>query len=146
MHDETAPSDLTASQEPSLADRAEARIAKAESDLAVAKSKLETASQEAVQAKGRYDELHRLTTALNPLAPLIRDEVNARERFWRQSEERRAKLTDSVDVASNELKSVYLARKQLKQIGLYRQDEMAPATAAVQAAAPAPPHDGLTAK
>jgi hypothetical protein len=103
----------------SLAVRANAQIAKAEIEFEAAKSGLEMATAAAAQARKDYEELRRLTAPFKTLAPLIRDEVNALGRFWHQSEERRGKLTELLDAANKELKSVYLAREQLKKIGIY---------------------------
>jgi hypothetical protein len=69
--------------------------------------------------KNDFEEFRRLTIPIKNLAPLIRDEVNSLERLWHHAEERRGKLTDSVELANREFKSVLLAREQLKQMGVY---------------------------
>ena len=119
MGDEKSRHDATPAEKPSLADRADAMIRQAEIEFQAAKSALATAALAAVQGKKEYEALHRLTAPIKNLAPLIRNEASSLERLWRQAEERKAKLTDSFEAASKELKSVSLAREQLKQIGLY---------------------------
>ena len=119
MGNEKSRHDATPAEKPSLADRADAMIRQAEIEFRAAKSELATAALTAVQGKKEYEALHRLTTPIKNLAPLIRNEVSSLERLWRQAEERKEKLTDSCEAASKELKSVSLAREQLKQIGLY---------------------------
>lgn len=140
MHDEKSRREAMMPEEQSLADRADARITKAESDFAVAKHALEAASVVAAQAKTEHDELHKLTATVKNLAPLIRDEVNSLERLCRHAEERKAKLADAVETTNKELKSLYLAREQLKQIGLYLPSDARP----VEKASPRLPRSATT--
>jgi hypothetical protein len=119
MRDDTISRDLTMPKEQSLTVRTEARIAKAELEWESAKSGLEIVVALAAQAKKDFEELRRLTAPIKNLAPLIRDEVNSLERLWHHAEERKGKLTDIVELANREVKSVLLAREQLKQIGVY---------------------------
>jgi hypothetical protein len=119
MRDDTVSRDLTMPKDQSLTVRTEARIVKAELEYEAAKSGLEIVVALAAQAKKDFEELRRLTVPIKNLAPLIRDEVNSLERLWHHAEERQGKLTDGVELANRELKSVHLAREQLKQIGVY---------------------------
>ena len=141
MNDEKLNRPSTMPAEPikdqGLAVRANVRIAKAEIEYEAAKSGLEVAAATAARTRKDYEDLRRLTAAIKHLAPFIRDEVNALERFWRQAEERKEKLTEALELANVQLKSVYLAREQLKQIGLYLPDDgMLAAQAGVCAAQP----------
>jgi hypothetical protein len=119
MRDDTTSRDLTMPKDQSLTVRTEARIAKAELECEAAKRGLEIVVALAAQAKKDFEELRRLTVPIKNLAPLIRDEVNSLERLWHHAEERKGKLAESVELANRELKSVLLAREQLKQIGVY---------------------------
>ena len=119
MSDETSRHQAFMPEKPTLADRADAGIRQAEVEFEAAKRELASAALAAAQGKKDYEALHRLTTPIKNLAPLIRNELGLLERLWRQAEERKAKLSDSCDAASKECKSLSLAREQLRQIGLY---------------------------
>ena len=103
-----------------LADRVDAGIGKAEADLDAAKAELGRAALAEAQAKAKYDELHGLTSSIRNLAPLIREELNSRERSWRAATATKEKVADACEMANKELASVCRARTQLQQIGLYR--------------------------
>jgi hypothetical protein len=119
LRDDAVSREPTIPKDQSLTVRTDARIARAELEYEAAKSGLEVVVALAVQAKNDFEEFRRLTIPIKNLAPLIRDEVNSLERLWHHAEERRGKLTDSVELANREFKSVLLAREQLKQMGVY---------------------------
>jgi hypothetical protein len=103
-----------------LADRVDAGIGKAEVDLDAVKSELTRAMQVEAQAKAKYDELHGLTSSIRNLAPLIREELNSRERSWRAATAAKLKVAEACELANKEFASACRARAQLQQIGLYR--------------------------
>lgn len=110
---------LVVPKDPILADRVDAKIGKAEHELANSKNELARAAVAEAQAKEKYAELQGLTSGIKSLAPLIREELGSLERLWRGATERKLKLKDTLELAQKELTSVCRAREQLKQIGLY---------------------------
>jgi hypothetical protein len=111
--------DLNLPAEQNLTDRIDAKIVKAEREAATAKANLDHGTAAVARSKQVYDGLHDLTSGIENLAPMIRDEVNALERVWRDAEIARKKLDDQLIDATREVASAQLARKQMQQIGLY---------------------------
>ena len=111
--------DLNLPAESNLTNRIDAKIIKAEQDLENARVSLEGGTLLVERSKKVYDGLHDLTSTIENLAPMIRDEVAALERRWLDAETGRKKLEETHTTTAAEVKSAHLARKQLQQIGLY---------------------------
>ncbi len=119
-HEITIARETSVPEDQGLADRVDAGISKAEVDLEASKDELKRATLAEARAKTTYDDLHGLTSPIRNLAPLIREELNSRERLWRAAAAKKAKIAEACELANKEFASACRARTQLQQIGLYR--------------------------
>lgn len=120
QHTKTMARGAMTPEDQRLADRVDAGIGKAEADLDVFKNELKDAALVESLAKAKYDELHGLTSSIRNLAPLIREELNSRERLWHAATATKLKIAEAFETANKEFASACRARTQLEQIGLYR--------------------------